>query len=337
MQFSNTPSEPTLIALNVAMMDAYEHANARFQENLLAQTPVILALFSSSGGRMLLYTPGAEPLEAACVPAVYEHFKAVGHSPVGVYEIVASALASRDYDWRQPLADYADVCRAALEGLYRLDLPDSDIALLRKILGHNVSFAARCLVEDTVDRAGLRRFGRSIAPDLALTVDKAADIQVRHWMHVLSAWRRELGPDWAHTYAASNTLYVTRRNNILFSVLAQFMGEEAIGDRLLLFETPQFTTTSEMMLSGLARVLSDRQLGENFFGCYYLTDSEVLGGAARAAISRESERRGIKTVLPSLAPVRTHEWPWQTEPGDPVCPRTLADAVACLPRLEENT
>ncbi|KPI33180.1 hypothetical protein OV450_6673 [Actinobacteria bacterium OV450] len=326
-----------MISLNTAMMHIYEQANARFQKDLLDRTPVILALFSGSGGRMLLYVPGADPQEAGCVPAGYEHFKAVGHSPVGVYEIVASALASRDYDWRQPLAGYADVCRAALESLCRLRLPDADIALLRKILGRNISFAARCLVEDTVDQTGLREFGRSIAPYLALAVDKAADIQVRHWMHVLSAWRSELGPGWAHVYAVSNTLYVTRRNNILFSVLAQFMGEEAIGDRLLLFETPQFTTTPEMMLSGLARVLSDRQLGENFFGCYHLTDTEVLGGAARAAISRESERRGMQTVLPSLSPVRTHEWPWQTQPGDPMCPRILADAVAHLPRLEDNT
>ena len=60
-----------------------------------------------------------------------------------------------------------------------------------------------------------------------------------------------LGDDWARTYAVSNSLYVTRQNNILFTVLAQFMGREAIGDRLLLIETPEFTTTPETLLEVL--------------------------------------------------------------------------------------
>ena len=40
-----------------------------------------------------------------------------------------------------------------------------------------------------------------------------------------------LGADWDKTYAASNTIYVTRQNNVLFSTLAQFFGPDAINDR----------------------------------------------------------------------------------------------------------
>ena len=47
-------------------------------------------------------------------------------------------------------------------------------------------------------------------------------------------WKKQLGSQWDQTYAASNTIYVTRQNNVLFSVLAQFFGPEAINDRLLL-------------------------------------------------------------------------------------------------------
>ena len=36
-----------------------------------------------------------------------------------------------------------------------------------------------------------------------------------------------LGADWDKTYAASNTIYVARQNNVLFSVLAQFFGRDA--------------------------------------------------------------------------------------------------------------
>ena len=57
--------------------------------------------------------------------------------------------------------------------------------------------------------------------------------QVAHWMRVVGEWKRLLGADWDKTYAASNTIYVARQNNVLFSVLAQFFGPEAINQRLI--------------------------------------------------------------------------------------------------------
>src|SRR5262245_12883547 len=50
----------------------------------------------------------------------------------------------------------------------------------------------------------------------------AAQTQVGHWMNVIAGWKQMLGADWDKTYAARNTIYVARQNNILFSVLAQF-------------------------------------------------------------------------------------------------------------------
>jgi hypothetical protein len=67
-------------------------------------------------------------------------------------------------------------------------------------------------------------------------------------MTVLTDWKTQLGPDWDKTYAASNTIYVARQNNVLFSVLAQFFGPDAIKSRLLLIETVSFTTTPADML-----------------------------------------------------------------------------------------
>ena len=83
----------------------------------------------------------------------------------------------------------------------------------------------------------------SQAPFLAKNVSWAAQTQVGHWMTVLADWKTQLGADWDKTYAASNTIYVARQNNVLFSVLAQFFGPDAINSRLLLIETVSFTTT----------------------------------------------------------------------------------------------
>ena len=107
-----------------------------------------------------------------------------------------------------------------------------------------------------------------------------------------------LGADWDKTYAASNTIYVARQNNVLFSVLAQFFGPEAINDRLMLIETISFTTTPEDMLDSLTRIIADRSVGELFFGNYKLMDYELMGGDARKAIIAEMPRRGKTPFLP---------------------------------------
>jgi len=66
----------------------------------------------------------------------------------------------------------------------------------------------------------------------------AAQTQVGHWTAVLADWKTMLGSDWEQRpYAASNTIYVARQNNILFSLLAQVFGPDAINSRLILIET----------------------------------------------------------------------------------------------------
>ena len=85
-------------------------------------------------------------------------------------------------------------------------------------------------------------------------------------MGVVAEWKKQLGSDWEKTYAASNTIYVARQNNILFSVLAQFFGPEAINSRLILLETISFTTTPGGMLEALTRIIGDRAVGALFFG-----------------------------------------------------------------------
>ena len=133
-------------------------------------------------------------------------------------------------------------------------------------------------------------------------------------MKVVEGWKKRLGKDWERTYAVSNTLYIARQNNILFSVLVQFMGTETMGDRLLLIETPEFETTPEKMLEVLTRIVADRGLGMVFFRDYFLMDVELLGGGGRKAIEHEMQKRGLKPLLPTLAPFRSNDWPWKTDP-----------------------
>src|SRR3979490_2234819 len=113
-----------------------------------------------------------------------------------------------------------------------------------------------------------------------------------------------LGPDWEKTYAASNTIYATRQNNVLFSVLAQFFEPEAINDRLILIETLSFTTSPDDMMEALTRIIADRSDGAIFFGNYYQMDYELMGGVARTALVPESAKLRIPPSLPPRVPSR---------------------------------
>jgi hypothetical protein len=180
-----------------------------------------------------------------------------------------------------------------------------------------------CLAEGAIGFSALTEFSKKQGPYLKKNVSWAAQTQVAHWMSVLADWKKTLGADWDKTYAASNTIYVARQNNVLFSVLAQFFGPDAINDRLILIETVSFTTTPDDMLESLTRIIADRSVGALFFGNYHLMDYELMGGDARAAIIAESAKRGTAAFLPPPVPFGSKQWPTLVTPGPG--PASIAD------------
>lgn len=319
-------AEQNVLTLNSAMMTLYDETLEKYKRNMRQRVPIILALFSGQGGNMILYRPDHEPETAPPVPIVYQLAKAVGHSSMAIYQIVAPYLAHpQDQSWRGRLQAYQAQNQTALETLEALDIAAADRAVLRAILERNLAFMDDCLGKKTFTFEALQKFTRDVAPFSVKTISIAAPAQVGHWMKVVEGWKQKLGKDWERTYAVSNSLYVTRQNNILFSVLVQFMGVEAMNDRLLLIETPDFTTTPEKMLEVLTRIVSDRGIGMNFFRDYFLMDAELLGGGGRSAIEQEMAQRGLKAVLPPPAPFRSTEWPWHTDATKGTGPSRLED------------
>jgi hypothetical protein len=319
-------AERNVLALDTSMLEIYEVSLAQYKKNMRDHVPIILALFSGAGGRMVLYRPGQPPRESEPVPVTYQLFKSAGHSSMATYQLIAPYLERpADQSWRGPMRAYRAQCQSALGGIDALALSGTDKETLRSILKHNLAFQDECLRKGTFTYEELTSFALGLKDDLPKAIWVAANAQVGHWFKVLEDWKQMLGADWDRTYAATNSLYVTRQNNILFTILAQFMGKEAIGDRLLLFETTEFMTTPDQMLDLLARIVSDRALGKVFFKDYYLMDAELVGGGARRAIIAEATKRGMKPLLPSLAPFRSNDWPWRTDPKKGTGPSSMED------------
>jgi hypothetical protein len=326
-------AEHAVLALNSSMMGLYDVSLETFKQNMRAQVPIIVALFSGQGGQMILYRPGQDAEVAPPVPLVYQLAKSVGHSTMAIYQVVAPYLTdpSGNQMWRAPLEMYRAQNQSALDGLSDLDMADDDREVLRTILQRNLAFMDQCIANGSFNYEEVEEFIRGTTPFSVKTIGIASGAQVGHWMSVVEGWKNELGNDWERLYAVNNTMYVTRQNNILYSVLVQFMGTETMGERLLLVETAEFETTPEKMLDVLSRIVADRSLGMVFFRDFFAMDVELLGGGGRAAIEREMAKRGQTALLPSLAPFRSNEWPWKTDPDKGTGPSRIEDAIAGCP------
>lgn len=317
------PADRDVLKLNSDMLLLYDAALKHAEADLLREHPVILALFTSQGGQLMLYRPGHPPQVAPRVPVRYELLKSVSHSSMAIFAHCHASLGLPAEQWRGPLEAYRNTSQAALTALPQTDLPAHWRPNVEDNIRRNLQFMDRVLLANRYDAADLQAYARELKPILQQNIVWAAETQVSHWMSVVEDWQRLLGADWERTLGASNTLYVTRQNNILFSVLAQFFGKEALNSRLFLFETSEFTTGPQHMLALLARIVADRAVGHAFFNNYYVMDYELMGGDARRAIEKEARSRGLSPNLPGLVPFYSNEWPMRHDPSQGLGPATL--------------
>lgn len=323
--FAETPAEASTLKLNSDMMLLYDGALKNAQSDLTNEHPVILALFNSQGGKMILYRPGQAPLVAERVPIRYELLKSVGHSSMAVFAHTHSNRDNPDSHWKEAMAAYRATNQQALKQLPEVDMPAEWRETMIAVIRRNIAFMDQTLLEGRTSDAELNTFAAEQRAPLQKLIAWAAKTQVAHWMRILEGWKNLSGPDWEKTYGCSNTIYVTRQNNILFQVLAQYFGPSALNSRLFLFETSAFTTEPEQMLSLLARIVADRKVGDVFFGDYYLMDYELMGGDAHSAIESEAKKRGMTPVLPPLVPFQSNEWPMRHDPSAGVGPSRLEE------------
>lgn len=304
-----------LYSLNDRMFNIYDKSLGIYKKNFLDRHHLIMGLFSGKGGRFILYRPGQPPLEADPVPFIYQVAKSIGHTAMATFQLLAPYTAdpSADLAWLGSLKSYRTNVQTSLDSLKDIDLKPEERKLFIDTLNQIAAFMDKCLQKGTYTYQEIQKFTRAIQPNLGKLIDIATNAQVRHWWSVLEEWKQMLGKDWETTYALSNSIYVARQNNILFSILVQFFGEQAINERLMLLETTDFTTTPELMMDAFIRIVSDRMIGEAFFKEAPLMDFELLGGSARKVIEDEAKAHGTKAILPPLVPYNSHGWPWKTD------------------------
>ena len=315
-----TLSKSQIAANNVSSLDQKmqsiyaSNLKSVFKKNLLNNYPVILALFSEGGGKFYLYVPmQKEPIIAPPVPQIYVLAKSVGHSAMATYQLLIPYVndANTNSSWRAPVKIFLTANKSALKSVNQLNVSAAQKTAFKNVLQRNIKFMSQCLKNNNFNLNDIRAFATSQGVDLKKLIGYATEAQVNHWVSVIAKWKKKLGNQWKDTYAVSNTLYVTRRKNILFTILAQFMGKNAINDHLLLFGTTSFTAQPDVILEELTRIVSDRAIGKIFFGDKMQMDVELLGEGARKVLKQDQSKLPHPLLLPPQSPLDTHKYPWQ--------------------------
>jgi hypothetical protein len=162
-----TPQTPAALAtrdvlqLNASMFPLYDAAAGTFQSNIMARHPIILALFSGAGGRMILYRPGKPPEEAPSVPVVYQVMKSTGHSTMAISEVVMPYIGNAaDKSWMAPMLAYRTQMKTALDGVDALPIQEDWKPAVKNILGNNVAYMDDCLAKGVITMEALQAFAK---------------------------------------------------------------------------------------------------------------------------------------------------------------------------------
>jgi hypothetical protein len=146
------------------MFDLYDTAGQTFTKNILANHPVILALFSGAGGNFTLYRPGKAPVSVPPVPIVYQILKSVGHSTMALAEVVSPYLSSaNDEGWIGPALAYRSRLQTALDGIDAASMPEDWRANNKTIVANNIAFIDECVAKKAISFAALQAFAEKAA------------------------------------------------------------------------------------------------------------------------------------------------------------------------------
>jgi len=212
----------TVPALNTGMFEPYSGA-----------APVIFTFFSGAGGQFILYRPSMAPLAARPFPVVYQLRETPHLNNLD------------DQSWRGLVLVYRSKLRSAQDGLDATDTQEDARANNRSILRNNIAVTDEGLAKGAtsfmaLSFTALQDFSQKQTPYLKMNIAWAAEIQVARWTRVVADWKTLLGGAWDKTYAASNSIYLTCQNYILFSLAQFFFGPDTVNGRLILIETISF-------------------------------------------------------------------------------------------------
>lgn len=309
--YTTTAAQDNILALNRAMMPIYDNELSLFQADFLKTHPIIVARFDGAGGQFTLFRPGQPPLKADEAPIIYQLVKSVGHSAMVTFDMAAPYINADSSTWKPQMQGFQTKIETALSTLDQSGIQKDDQTTVKDVLTTINDFLKKCLADNKITQDELTAYGLKCRPFFAKLIKVSAYAQAHHDMAILAEWKKLLGDQWKETYAITNTMMVTRQNNLLFSMLAEFMGRDSINHHLYMFETTSFETTDNDLINLLIRSLNDNKMGKTMLGNYWAMNTELLSNGGTEIIAAEAKHYGLPMILPDKEPFNSTDWPWR--------------------------
>lgn len=259
-----------------------------YQEKLLAKHPVIVALFSPSGGQFVLYRPNHPPIIAPALPQAqdYELASIIEHTAMATYAMAIYGMnnPSTTLSWQSQMQSYQEKIEAADSNVDALNIPVAEKQIFHDILRITNHFIATNIKHKALSEQETASYAKNLKPYFVELSQIVISGEVNHWMQVVADWKQLLGNEWSNTYGVVMYIDTRPQNNILLGILAHYMGSEAIGKQLFYFTADTYSPTAGQAIQLLAKATPDKALAEEVYGKYYLSYSQILGQRARAAM-----------------------------------------------------
>ena len=118
---SNDAVMQNFTSLNHTMISQFQDTRSEYKSRFLAKHPVIVALFNSNSGQLILYRPGESAIYAAPLPQAinYRLASIIEHTTMQVYEIAYQNVINHSMQpnspWQTTMQAYQKSITKALE------------------------------------------------------------------------------------------------------------------------------------------------------------------------------------------------------------------------------
>lgn len=281
-----------VLALRPEMIATLSEQQRLYQQKLLQNHPVIVALFSSTGGQFILYRPNHAPLVAPSLPNAQDYQLAaiVEHTAMSAYLLAIQEINNpvKSASWQNQMKSYQTKIALAENSINALDILPTEKELFHSILRQTNAFITENLRQGTISSAQTNTFAQTLKPYFVQLSKIVIGNQVTHWMQVTEDWKQLLGNNWQKAYGVVMYINTKPKNNIFLDILIHYMGQDAVGQRLFYFTADSYSPTAVQALDLLTNATPDKALATKLFGEYFLLYSQILGQTARGVIAQKA-------------------------------------------------
>jgi hypothetical protein len=218
------------------------------------------------------------------LPERYRSLKALAHVAMGLHSLAAPHAGKHDLAaWRDDLTAYRAQVAGLVPEITDLGLHWDDAKRQRDMLAAALAFMDRIAADGGVAGDALHGYANDVGPALQGNLYDAAEAELKSLDALVQRWRGELRPEeWSQLYVVVMGPARPRERHPPYDYFARLLGAGAETHLLRGDNVTEIDTALDL----LATTVTDRRLGQDFFG----DPHELDRGLMRPATTRHLDK-----------------------------------------------